>query len=62
MLIGPPDMPVYDFACMSCDVQVERYFTFNEEHRVECETCGNQMIKVMPSVPAHFKGGGWGGQ
>ena len=53
-------MPNYDFVCISCDIQVERYFTFEEDHRVECEQCGNEMIKVMSATPAHFKGGGWG--
>ena len=55
-------MPNYDFACLSCDIQVERYFQFNEEHRVECPQCGNSMVKVFNATPAHFKGGGWGGQ
>jgi len=55
-------MPSYDFACVACDTQIERYFTFEENHRVECEHCGNQMIKVFQANPAHFKGGGWGGQ
>lgn len=55
-------MPNYDFACLTCDIQVERYFPFNEEHRVECPQCGNSMTKVFNATPAHFKGGGWGGQ
>lgn len=55
-------MPSYDFTCLGCDLTVERYFTFHEDHRVECEKCGNQMIKVMSPTPSHFKGGGWGGQ
>jgi len=55
-------MPTYDFACIACDTEVERYFTFNEEHRVECEKCGNSMVKVIQATPSHFKGGGWGGQ
>jgi len=55
-------LPTYDFACITCDIQVERYFTFNEEHRVECEKCGNSMVKVLTATPAHFRGGGWGGK
>jgi putative FmdB family regulatory protein len=54
-------MPSYDFCCLSCDIEVERYFTFEEDHRVECEKCGNEMIKVFNPTPTHFKGGGWGG-
>ena len=53
-------MPSYDFCCLSCDIEVERYFTFEEDHRVECEKCGNEMIKVFNPTPTHFKGGGWG--
>lgn len=55
-------MPNYDFVCLACDVEVERYFTFEEAQRVECEQCGNEMLKVFLTTPAHFKGGGWGGQ
>lgn len=55
-------MPNYDFACIACDIQVERYFEFNAEHRVECEKCGNTMTKVFVAPPTHFKGHGWGGQ
>jgi len=55
-------MPTYDFTCIGCDLTVERYFTFHEERRVECDQCGNQMLKSLTATPAHFKGGGWGGQ
>jgi putative FmdB family regulatory protein len=55
-------MPTYEFACIPCDIQIEQYFTFHEDHRVECEKCGNAMIKVMQATPAQFKGGGWGGK
>lgn len=55
-------MPTYDFACLTCDIQVERYFAFNEEQHVDCEKCGNAMVRVYNAPPAHFKGGGWGGQ
>ena len=54
-------LPTYDFTCVGCDIEVERYFTFEETHRVECEQCGNTMIKAYTATPAHFKGGGWGG-
>jgi len=54
-------LPTYDFTCVGCDIEVERYFTFDETHRVECEKCGNPMIKSFSATPAHFKGGGWGG-
>ena len=55
-------MPNYDFTCIACDITVERYFTFEEDHRVECESCGNSMVKVIAATPSHFKGTGWGGQ
>jgi putative FmdB family regulatory protein len=55
-------MPTYEFACIACDIQIEQYFTFHEDHRVECKKCGNAMIKVMQATPAQFKGGGWGGK
>jgi putative FmdB family regulatory protein len=53
-------MPKYDFACVTCDFQIEKHFNFNEEHRVECEMCECAMVKVIKAIPTHFKGGGWG--
>ena len=55
-------MPDYDFTCIACDITVTRYFTFHEKHHVECESCGNEMLRVYQPNAAIFKGGGWGGE
>ena len=54
-------MPKYDFKCDSCGVTLEKYFSFDEERAATCE-CGAVMKQVFTATPAHFKGGGWGGQ
>lgn len=56
-------MPTYDFYCKTCDKTIELivfYRDFNEIQR--CEDCYTQLDRVIPVVPAHFKGDGWGAQ
>ena len=55
-------MPAYDFVCLNCDYTTEVVFNFDDDHRISCEKCGEFMNKVFSATPAHFKGGGWGGQ
>ena len=52
---------MYHFKCFKCNAELEKYFGFHDEHKVECE-CGNSMSKVILPTPAIFNGTGWGGQ
>jgi len=54
-------VPNYDFTCLRCDVTVEKYLRFDDNARLICKKCGDFMQKVFNPIPAHFKGGGWGG-
>lgn len=53
-------MPNYEFACPDCALVEEKYFSFSEEHKLECAKCGVAMKKVIKATPAIFHGGGWG--
>lgn len=53
-------MPNYDFKCNNCGRVVEKYFTFQDNHNVECAICESPMVKVIQATPAHFAGSGWG--
>lgn len=54
-------MPNYSFVCKECKEQLDKYFSFEEEHYVECEKCNEPMEKELNATPIHFRGGGWGG-
>lgn len=54
-------MPVYDYKCIVCNAQ------YSQERSIHAEAdtpicCGMNMERVWQATPAHFKGGGWGGQ
>lgn len=55
-------MPNYDFHCSLCSTTREIWLDFNDEQLPNCEKCHVAMKKVFQATPAHFKGGGWGGQ
>lgn len=55
-------MPAYDFKCESCNSIVEIQRAFDEESSPMCTACNKTMTRVWQATPAHFKGGGWGGQ
>jgi putative FmdB family regulatory protein len=53
-------MPVYEYNCVDCKVNVEIPKSFNDADSVElCEKCGKAMNKVYSSFGIQFKGGGF---
>jgi putative FmdB family regulatory protein len=54
--------PFYEFKCEKCLRLEEHYFSFQEEHKVDCPNCKEGMNKVIQATPAIFTGGGWGGK
>ena len=48
-------MPTYEYACMECDLSIEKQKSFAEADSVEiCEKCGNKMIKVFGTFFTKF--------
>ena len=55
-------MPFYEYKCPDCFRLEDKYFSFQEEHKLMCDTCKTvEMVKVLQPTPAVFRGGGWGG-
>lgn len=53
-------MPTYEYACMECDLSIEKQKSFAEAESVEiCEKCGNKMVKVFGTFGIQFKGTGF---
>jgi len=55
-------VPTYEFKCDKCNSTVELHRSFDEEGVPTCTTCNSSMSRVWQAIPAHFKGGGWGGK
>lgn len=53
-------MPRYDYKCGKCGGVQEVYQEFGHNYTPTC--CQESMTKIYSATPAHFKGGGWGGQ
>lgn len=55
-------MARYDYKCPDCKVSVEVERPMTDSESAPMCSCGTQMQRVWDATPAHFKGGGWGGQ
>ena len=55
-------MPIYDYACMKCEILEEHQVSFQDfdTAEIKCEKCGSIMERQMSrSVGIHFKGPGF---
>ncbi len=53
-------MPIYEYACESCNHQLEALQGFSDQPLVECPSCGEPRLrKLISAVAFRLKGGGW---
>ena len=53
-------MPIYEYACVSCEHQFETIQRVGEDPLEDCPECGKAELKKLVSVAAfRLKGGGW---
>lgn len=52
-------MPTYEYRCVSCDHQFERFQRMSDEPVKECEICGEPVKRLLFPVAIHFKGSGF---
>ena len=52
-------MPTYVYACDTCQVQFEKFQSFNDEPLRTCPTCQNSVRRVLQPAGIVFKGSGW---
>ena len=53
-------MPIYEYACVSCEHQFETIQRVGEEPLKDCPECGKAELKKLVSVAAfRLKGAGW---
>ena len=52
-------MPTYEYRCVSCEHQFERFQRMSDEPVKECEVCGEPVKRLFFPVAIQFKGKGF---
>lgn len=53
-------MPIYEYACKSCDHTLDALQKMSDEPLVDCPECGKPDLKRLLSAPRfRLKGAGW---
>ena len=53
-------MPIYEYACRSCEHQFETIQKASEPVLTDCPACGEAALRKLLSAPVfRLKGGGW---
>ena len=50
-------MPVYEYQCMVCNIEVEKIVRVDEN--INCPKCGREMGRKVSKCGFVLKGGGW---
>lgn len=52
-------MPTYEYRCLSCEHQFERFQRMSDEPVKVCEKCGEPVQRLLFPVAIQFKGSGF---
>jgi putative FmdB family regulatory protein len=52
-------LPTYEYRCVSCEHQFERFQRMSDDPVKECEVCGASVKRLLFPVAIHFKGNGF---
>lgn len=52
-------LPTYEYRCVSCQHQFERFQRMSDEPVKECEICGEPVKRLLFPVAIQFKGSGF---
>jgi putative FmdB family regulatory protein len=52
-------LPTYEYRCVSCEYQFERFQRMSDEPVKECEVCGEPVKRLLFPVAIQFKGSGF---
>ena len=52
-------VPTYEYRCVSCEHQFERFQRMSDDPVAECEVCGQAVKRLLFPVAIHFKGSGF---
>lgn len=53
-------MPIYEYRCQACGVELEKLQKISDPVLVECPECGKEsLVKLVSASSFRLKGGGW---
>ena len=52
-------MPLYEYRCRKCGIQVEKIQKFSDSPLETCAACGGQLERLLSTPALRFKGSGW---
>jgi putative FmdB family regulatory protein len=52
-------LPTYEYRCLSCEHQFERFQRMSDDPVKECEVCGEPVRRLLFPVAIQFKGKGF---
>jgi len=52
-------LPTYEYRCLSCEHQFERFQRMSDDPVKECEVCGEPVRRLLFPVAIQFKGNGF---
>lgn len=52
-------MPIYEYQCQKCGIQIEKRQSVSDEPLRICESCGGELVKKVSLSGFQFKGAGW---
>ncbi len=52
-------MPIYEYKCLDCGVNLEKMQKVSDEPLTVCEKCGGKLEKQWSLSGFQFKGAGW---
>src|SRR3982750_3035558 len=52
-------MPIYEYKCLECGMQVEKMQKISDQPLTICENCGGKLEKQWSLSGFQFKGAGW---
>jgi putative FmdB family regulatory protein len=56
---GLTALPTYEYRCISCEHQFERFQRMSDDPVKECEVCGEPVKRLLFPVAIQFKGNGF---
>lgn len=52
-------MPIYEYRCLKCGHQFEKFQKISDSAASKCEQCGDRVTRVFHPVAIRFKGSGF---
>lgn len=52
-------MPIYEYRCLKCGHQFEKFQKISDTAASKCEKCGDRVTRVFNPVAIRFKGSGF---